>query len=53
MALTRRDGERMILSIARNEKNMSLFVQYTHGDLENSHDADDHAYLYLEWKKAT
>ncbi len=49
--LTRRELERMLLSIARKEKSISVFEQYTHGATENSHDADDLAYLYLEWKK--
>jgi hypothetical protein len=39
--------------VARNEKHIEHFEQYTLAATEDAHDADDLAYLYLEWKKAS
>lgn len=51
-ALPRRELERILLSVARNEKSIEEFEQYKHASSEDSKDADDLAYLYLEWEKA-
>lgn len=51
--LPRRELERTLLAVARNEKHIQHFEQYTRAATEDAHDADDLAYLYLEWKKAS
>jgi serine phosphatase RsbU (regulator of sigma subunit) len=52
--LPRRELERTLLAASRNnEKHIEKFEQYTCAATEDSQDADDLAYLYLEWKKAS
>jgi serine phosphatase RsbU (regulator of sigma subunit) len=51
--LPRRELERTLLAASRNEKHIEKFEQYTRAATEDSQDADDLAYLYLEWKKAS
>jgi serine phosphatase RsbU (regulator of sigma subunit) len=51
--LPRRELERTLRAVARNEKPIAQFEQYTHAATDDSKDADDLAYLYLEWKKAS
>jgi serine phosphatase RsbU (regulator of sigma subunit) len=51
--LPRRELERTLRAVARDEKHIEQFEQYTHAATDDAQDADDLAYLYLEWEKAS